>query len=119
MILLKLEVIYFSSFEIQEQIFSSNNSFFWITWNDLERIEATYNKQETTWSDLKQPRASKKRLAFYFFFKLFSNFFNMILFMGVVFNSSSESPWVSVSIVASRNVIKAGSVRLSAEPVVI
>ena len=57
--------------------------------------EATYDEQEMTWNDLQrarndleQPRASKKIQPIC---KLISNFFDLILIMGVVFNSSSES----------------------------
>ena len=32
------------------------------TRNDLERLETTYNEQETTRNDLKRPTSSKKRL---------------------------------------------------------
>ena len=47
------------------------------------------------------------------------NFFDLILFMGVIFNSSSENPWCSVSIVARRNFMKADTVQLLVSPVVI
>ena len=30
-------------------------------YENVERPETTYNKQETTWNDLEQPRAIKKR----------------------------------------------------------
>ena len=96
------------------------------TWNDLKRptmskkwVETTYNEQETTWNDLKQPRASKKPLTFHLFFKLILNFFDLILFVDDVFNSSSESLWGISSMVARRNFMKAGSVQLSAAPVLI
>ena len=48
-----------------------------------------------------------------------AKFFDLIRFMGVVFNNSSEIPWGSVSMVARINFMKAGLVRLSAALVVI
>ena len=99
------------------------------TRNDLKRIETiyneqtppetTYNKQETTWNDLKQPTVSKKRLIFPIIFQSISDVFDLILFMGVVLNSSSESSQDSASMVACRNVMKTGSVWLSVSLIVI
>ena len=89
-----------------------------ITWTDLHQasskkwFEMTYNKQETTWNDQKQH-------TFLLFLKLISNFFDLIFFMGVAFNSSFESRWGSASMGACGNSMKAGSVWLSAAPVVI
>ena len=45
--------------------------------------------------------------------------FGSILSMAVVFNSSSDSPWDNVSMVAHINFMKADSTRLSLTPVVI
>ena len=79
-------------------------------WNNLQRAwkrpETTYNEQEMTWNDLlettwnslKQPRVSKKQRPFHLFFKLISDFFDLIYFMGVAFNSSTESWWGSASV---------------------
>ena len=45
--------------------------------NHQNYLKYSYKEQETTWSNLKQPRMSKNYRAFHLFFKLISNIFSI------------------------------------------